>query len=83
MGKEDMNNSEGEVFSCVGILDPVIAHCFLFKELVLSTQLVSDFFFFFEPWFGDIPSSACLPRCLKAPNNELCLPTGSRGRLTH
>lgn len=47
MGKEDMNNSEGEVFSCVGILDPVIAHCFLFKELVLSTQLVSDFFFFF------------------------------------
>lgn len=46
MGKEDMNNSEHEVFSCVGILDPVIAHCFLFKELVLSTQLVSDFFFF-------------------------------------
>lgn len=44
MGKEDMNNSEREVFSCVGILDPVIAHCFLFKELVLSTQLVSDFF---------------------------------------
>lgn len=52
MGKEDMNNSEGEVFSCVGILDPVIAHCFLFKELVLSTQLVSDFFFFFFSSLG-------------------------------
>lgn len=55
MGKEDMNNSEGEVFSCVGILDPVIAHCFLFKELVLSTQLVSDFFFFLSLGLGISP----------------------------
>lgn len=42
MGMEDMNNSETEVFSCEGILDPVTAHCCLFKELVLSTQLVSE-----------------------------------------
>lgn len=40
MEKEDMNNSKSKVFSYVGILDPVTAHCFLFKLLLKYTASV-------------------------------------------